>query len=184
MTRIPDATRETVPQEFVESFDDVLRSNNGRVSGPTSITINSPEMAKRRGVLTNYLRYETKFERKYLELAIITTARLMDCPYVWNAHAPAARKEGISDGVIEALRENKSLPNMEPAEAAIVSYATEFYTTHRVTERTFNSALELFGTQYLVEITSLMGHYAQTAFILNAFEVPISNDSTEPRLSI
>jgi 4-carboxymuconolactone decarboxylase len=184
MARIPEATRDTVPNEFVEAFDDVLNSSNGRISGPTSITINSPEMAKRRGTLTNYLRYETQFARKYLELAIITTARLMDCPYVWNAHAPAARKEGISESVIQSLRDKKTLPDMEPAESVIIKYATEFYTTHQVTQGTFDTAIAIFGVQYLVEITSLMGHYAQTAFILNAFDVQISNDSTEPRLSV
>jgi hypothetical protein len=29
----------------------------------------------------------------------------MDCPYVWNAHAPAARQAGVSEALIEALRE-------------------------------------------------------------------------------
>ena len=104
MSRIPPAERGNIPEHFQSSYDAVLDSNNGRVSGPTSITINSPEMAKRRGGLTNYLRYETQFEKKYQELAIITTARLMDCAYVWNAHAPAARKEGIADELINALR--------------------------------------------------------------------------------
>jgi len=139
-------------------------------------------MAKRRGALTNYLRYGTQFEKKYQELAIITTARLMDCAYVWNAHAPAARKEGIADELINALRERKPLPEMSDQENIIITYATEFYTTHKITQTTFDKALSLFGTQYLVELTTLMGHYAQTAFILNAFDVQIAADSNEPRL--
>ena len=182
MSRIPPAERGNIPEHFQSSYDAVLDTNNGRVSGPTSITINSPEMAKRRGALTNYLRYETQFEKKYQELAIITTARLMDCAYVWNAHAPAARKEGIADELINALRERKPLPEMSDQENIIITYATEFYTTHKITQTTFDKALSLFGTQYLVELTTLMGHYAQTAFILNAFDVQIAADSNEPRL--
>jgi alkylhydroperoxidase family enzyme len=48
----------------------------------------------------------------------------MDCPYVWNAHAPAARRAGVSDALIDALRERRPLPPMSPAEAAVVNYAT------------------------------------------------------------
>ena len=184
MARIADAMRENIPEQFRNAYDAVMDDNNGRLSGPTSITINSPEMAKRRGTLTSYLRYETQFEKKYLELAIITTARLMDCPYVWNAHAPAARREGISDGLIDALRERKPIPMVSEEENIIIAYATEFYTTHKVADSTFEKALNLFGTQYLVEITTLMGHYAQTAFILTAIDVAIAPDSKEPRLPV
>ncbi len=83
MARVPEVSRDQLPEEFKEAYDAVLEANNGRVSGPTSITVNSPEMARRRGHLTNYLRYETTIPQNLLELAIITTARAMDCKYVW-----------------------------------------------------------------------------------------------------
>ena len=65
--------------------------------GPNSITVNSPEMARRRTHLTSYLRFESTFPKRIQELAILATARAFDCPYIWNAHAPAARSEGVSD---------------------------------------------------------------------------------------
>ena len=115
MARVPEVTREGLPEELREAFDQVLEANGGRVSGPTSITVNSPEMARRRGHLTSYLRYETSISQNILELAIITAARAMDCAYVWNAHAPAARRAGVSDSVIDALREKQPLPEHERA---------------------------------------------------------------------
>ncbi len=47
--------------------------------------------------------YETTFPRHIQELAILVTARAMDCPYVWNAHAPAARQAGVPDALLEAI---------------------------------------------------------------------------------
>ena len=183
MARLPTVTREMVPPEFQDAYDE-LTANGAILTGPYSITINSPEMARRRNHLTHYLRYETTFPRRILELAIITTAREMDCPYVWNAHAPAARREGISDALINALRDRQPLPAMSPDEKAVVDYAVEFYRTHQVSPATFNAALEQFGPQHLVELTSLMGHYAQTAFILNAFAVDLPAGTTEPLLPV
>jgi len=185
MARLPVVKRDQVPEQFREAFDEVTAASGGVItSGPGSITINSPEMARRRSRLTSYLRYETTFPKSIQELAIITTARAMDCPYIWNAHAPAARQAGVSDALIDALRERRPLPAMNAAEAAVVNYATEFYQTHKVSQQTFQAALDQFGAQHLTELTALMGNYAQTAFFLNAFEVQLPEQRTEPLLPV
>lgn len=185
MARTPFVTRDQVPEQFREAFDAVTAESGGMItSGPGSITLNSPEMALRRNHLTHYLRYETTFPKRIQELAIITTARAMDCPYIWNAHAPAARQAGVSDALIDAIRERHPLPAMQADEAAVVDYATEFFRTHKVSQGTFQTALETFGAQHLAELTALMGHYAQTAFFLNAFEVQLPANRTEPLLPV
>jgi 4-carboxymuconolactone decarboxylase len=185
MARLPIVKRDQIPEQFRAAFDELTAESNGVIaSGPGSITINSPEMARRRNHLTSYLRYETTFPKKIQELAIITTARAMDCPYVWNAHAPAARRAGVSDALIDALRERRPLPPMSSDEAAIVNYAMEFFQTHKVSQKTFEAVLEQFGAQHLTELTTLMGHYAQTAFILNAFDVQLPEQRTEPVLPV
>lgn len=185
MARLPTVKRDQVPEQFREAFDELTAATGGVISGgPGSITINSPEMARRRAHLTGYLRYETTFPKRVQELAIIATARAMDCPYVWNAHAPAARKAGVSDAVVDALRDRKPLPPLAQDEAAVINYVTEFYQTHKVSQETFQAALDQFGPQHLVELTALMGNYAQTAFILNAFEVQLPEQRTEPVLPV
>lgn len=185
MARLPIVTRDQVPEQFRQAFDEVTAESGGVIaSGPGSITINSPEMARRRNHLTHYLRYETTFPKRIQELAILTTARAMDCPYIWNAHAPAARQAGVSDALITALRERLPLPTLQADEAAVIRYATEFFQTHKVSQPTFQAALEQFGAQYLTELTALMGHYAQTAFFLNAFEVQLPEQRSEPVLPV
>ena len=185
MARLPVVTRDQVPEQFREAFDALTAESGGVItSGPGSITINSPEMARRRSHVTSYLRYETTFPKRIQELAIIATARAMDCPYVWNAHAPAARREGVSDALIDALRERRPLPPLSADEAAVINYAMEFFQTHKVSQPTFQAALDQFGAQHLTELTALMGSYAQTAFFLNAFEVQLPEQRTEPVLPV
>ena len=55
---------------------------------------------------------------------------------------------------------------------------------HKVSQATFQTALDQFGIQHLVELSALMSNYAQTAFFLNAFEVTLPEDRTEPVLPI
>jgi len=185
MARLPIVSVDMVPEEFREAFAEVTGPTGGSISGgPGSITINSPEMAKRRNHLTSYLRYETEFPKRIQELAILTTARAMDCQYVWNAHAPAARNAGVAATLVDALRDHRPLPDLAPDEEAIISYGNEFFKTRRVSKAAFDQALELFGAQHLVELTALMGHYAQTCFFVNAFEVELPEQVTEPLLPV
>ena len=185
MARLPVVSRKMVPPEFTEAFDELTAATGGAIGGgPGSITINSPEMARRRGQLTNYLRFESTYPKRIQELAILTTARAMDCQYIWNAHAPAARREGVSDALVDAIRDKRPLPAMAADETAIVDFGREFFDTHKVDGKTFQAALDQFGPQHLVELTALMGHYAQTAFFLNAFEVVLPEDRTETVLPV
>ena len=185
MARLPVVSRDMVPEEFREAFDELTAATGGTITGgPVSITINSPEMARRRGRVSDYLRFESTFPKRIQELAILATARAMDCPYIWNAHAPAARREGITDALVDAIREKQPLPAMAADETAIINFGREFFNTHKVDGETFQAALDQFGPQHLVELTALMGQYAQTAFFLNAFAVELPEERTEPVLPV
>ena len=115
---------------------------------------------------------------------MLTTARAMDCQFIWNAHAARGRHEGLSDALVEALRDKRPLPPLPADEAAAVHYGMEFFSTHKVSQATFQAALDQFGAQGLTELTTLMGYYALLAFNANAFEIDLPAERTEPVLPI
>lgn len=182
MTRVPEVQRESLAEELKEAYDEVLA--NGQPIGPSSITIHSPEMARRRLALSSYMRWELQIDNRITELAILTTARALDCPYVWNAHAPLAPKAGVSQTFVDALRDEQPLPPAPDDETAIVMYALELARRHKVSDETFMKAHAIFGTQRLVELTALIGHYAQNCFLVNAFEVDLPTSINGPVLPV
>jgi len=65
MARVPIVKREQVPGAISRGFRrDHRRKRRSHRLRPRVITINSPEMARRRNHLTSYLRYETTFPRE------------------------------------------------------------------------------------------------------------------------
>ena len=185
MGRLPEVTREALPEELRATFDELIEANGGKMpGGPGSVAIHSPELARRRGPLNSYLRFETSIPPAVLELAILTTARCMDCAYVWNAHVPTARSAGVDDAVIQAVCDDAPLPATGAGESAVVQYGRELFKTHVVGDETFRTALDQFGPLHLVEITAVMGVYAQNAFLLNAFAVDLPSERAEPQLSV
>ena len=115
---------------------------------------------------------------------MLTTAREMDCQFIWYAHAPAARKAGIRDEIVDNLRDKKGLPSLSPEEAAIVNYGQEYFRTRRVSQANFDAAVSSFGVRGTVELTNLFAYYALLAFNINAFEVGIPDDNAEPALPV
>ena len=150
--------------------------------GPGSVMIHVPKVHQAATALNDQLRRDSSLSARILELAMIVTAREMDCQHIWNAHAGPARNAGVPDALIDALREKKELPRLTPEEAAVINYGQEFFRTHRVSRGAFQAALEQFGTRGLVELTLTMGNYSLLAFAVNAFDTNLPPERSEPLL--
>jgi 4-carboxymuconolactone decarboxylase len=131
----------------------------------------SPPLCQRVFDVSNYLRFESELAPAQRELATIVTAREKDCPYVWAAHAPAARKEGIDDSVIAEVRIRGSAEALPPSQRDIIAYAREMLTSHRVSQDLFDRLRDEHGVSWLVELTALVGHYGMVTGVLNATEI-------------
>ena len=187
MARIPAATRESVPENQRDAYDQIVDQRGGTppAGGPIAIMINVPEITKRGEHLRAYLRGEdSSLSLKVRELAMLVTAREWDCQYIWYAHAASGRKSGLSDALVDSLRDKKELEGLSPDESAVVSYGREFFRTHQVSQATFDAARTLFGVRGLTELTNLMGYYALLAFNVNAFGEETPTGGPEPLLPV
>ena len=66
----------------------------------------------------------------------------------------------------------------------MVDLGREFFETHRVSQEAFQQALDQFGAQGLVELTTLMGYYAMLAFNANAVDLGLPHDLAEDPLPV
>ena len=184
MTRLPEVTRDAVAEELRGAFDALIADSGGTVPlGPGAVAALSPEMALRRRPMSNYVRWELTLPRHVQELAILATARCMDCAYVWNAHAGPAREAGVSAALVDALRDRSPLPAMAPDELAVVTFVTEMLNGRRVSQGAYDTALREFGLRQTVDLIALVGQYVTNACFLNAFEVALP-ETSEPVLPL
>ena len=185
MARLPLASRENVPENQRAAFDEIVKSL-GSVPrfGPGSVILNVPHAHQRLMGFNRFLRSESSLPKKLQELAMIVTARELDCQYIWNAHAASAREAGVGNATVDALRECKELPRLPDDETAVVRFAQEFFRTHRVSRGTFQLALEQLGKQGAVELGLFLGNYASLALMVNSFDVDLPPDRKEPLMPV
>ena len=83
MARLPIATRESVPEAQRTVFDEIVKSL-GSVPryGPGSVMIHVPQAHLWATGLNHYLRDESSVPKKIQELAMLVTARELDCQHI------------------------------------------------------------------------------------------------------
>ncbi len=185
MARLPIATRESVPEDQRDDFDDIVQSLGSVPQyGPGSALIHVPAAARLQTGLNDYLRYESSLPNKVRELAMLVTAREMDCEYIWNAHAGLARNAGVPDHLVDGIRDKKELEGLAPDEVAVLQLGRELLRTHHASRGAFQAGQEQFGLRGVVELVLILGDYSQLALVINAFDTDLPPNRTEPLLPI
>jgi 4-carboxymuconolactone decarboxylase len=175
--RVTPLTRRDQVQERHRAIFDTVAEGRGSVRGPFGILMHSPVLCRRHLDVGTFLRFNSRLEADSRELAIIATAREKDCPYIWAAHAPAARQAGIGNAVVSAVRDRGDLAGVPAAERDIVDYTRQLAKDNAVAPVLFDRLQGRHGVPWLVELTCLIGHYGIVASILNAFEVAPAPDA-------
>jgi len=167
---VPLIAREQVAEADRATFDAVAKAR-GVLRAPFGILMHSPKFCMLVSEVSRYLRHRSLVQAEARELCVIAVAREKDCPYVWASHVVAARKAGVSEPAIAAVRERGALTALAQDEADIIDYVRQLQRSHRVTQALFDRLCARHGIPWLVELTALIGHYGMVTAQLNAFEV-------------
>ena len=176
--RLPAIKRDELDDAGKKLFD---ARGNLDAFGPAPIRLYSDAVAEHMGAVNDYLRYKAGLDPRLIQLMILATARENDCLYVWTAHEPQALKAGVPLDVIDVVRYRKPLDGLAEKDAVIIQLARGAVGKHRVDSDVAAHAMRLFGKQGMVNYVSLMGDYAATTVLLNAFDQHIRPADT-PRL--
>jgi len=163
--RLPSVKREMLTDEGKKLFD---KSNGGY--GPLRIALHSETVAIHDDALNDYLRRHAGIEGKFVELAILVTAREINSEYEWTAHEPAALKAGLEPQVIDIVKYRKPVAGIAEKEAAIIQLGREAMGRHEVSSGTAARAMNLFGAEETVNIVSLMGNYFSLGMLAVTFD--------------
>ena len=181
MPRIPLISPESdLNAEQKRVLEGLLGSRGGRIPGPYRFTLHCPEITELMHPFGEVLRLRSTFPLRLSELVIIVTARMWDCDYVFQAHAPNAVKNGLPQSVVDALERNERPKFEKEDEEAIYDYLTELFENHAISDKTHARAKALFGVPGVTEMTLLSGYYGVVAMTLLAHEMPLPEGVKPP----
>jgi len=181
MPRIPMLSLEEMTPEQLAVQEAYASGPRAKpISGPTLAAIHAPEIALRQQHLGAILRYGTGFPPRLSELAILVTARYWSAGVEWYHHAPAARRGGLAEEVIEAIRLGRTPEAMAADERAVYDFVRGMHYDKRVSDAVYQRVVELFGVTGVVELTALIGYYALVAININAHRLELPDGEPWP----
>jgi 4-carboxymuconolactone decarboxylase len=165
----PITSKDQVPARDHAVVDGILQSR-GALQGPFTMFLHSPELAGRVAHLGAYVRFEGSLDMRVRVLAAMTVARELDALYVWGAQTGAARRLGVPESAITAIREKHSR-GLAPEDAQVVDFTRQLLRAHRVDDATARAVRARFGDDQFIQLTGAIGYYSLLAMTVNACEL-------------
>src|SRR5881398_438021 len=170
MARLQPITgKEQVPEKH-HAIVDAIAQSRGAIQGPFTMFLHCPELAGRVAHLGAFVRFEGSLDMRVRLLAAMTVAREPEAMYVWGAQTGGARRLGVPEATITAIRDNHSR-GVPPEDAQIVDFTRQLLRKHRVDDALFKAMQARFGNDELVQLTTAIGYYSLLAMTVNAFEL-------------
>lgn len=184
-SRLPLVQRSTLTGEALRVYDAVAGKDadgNPRPTapmGPAATSLYSIGIAGPMDALNKFVRL-IKVGPAMYQLCSIIAAREFDEPYEWNSHEGGARRAGVSEKAIEAVKFNRSLDGVMAKEALVIEFGRAlFRDQHRVSSELYARVVKEFGQEGMYELTSAMADYAMAAIMLHAVDQHVPNPTAE-----
>ena len=120
------------------------------------------------------LKNQTGLPSRLLEIAVLVTAREMDCQYEWTQWEKDGRNTNdprhIEQSTIDIIKYNKPVTGLGEKETAIIAFGREMFGEKKVSSATFAEVLRLFGPRLTVDIVELMAGYSACRTEMTAFD--------------
>lgn len=150
-----------------------LVHDDGALTGPFNAMLLNPPVGTALQALGSALRYDGVLDDRAREIAILLVATAWDSAFERYAHEAVARRIGLEEHHLEALRHG-STHTLEGTEAVVAQVTLALVRDARLTGTELQTAREHLGDDGLYELTVLVGYYGALALQLRVFgdEVP------------
>ena len=171
-SRIPRVHRQDLDPEGQKVWDSL--SGNSPDRGPCcvfGVAMHNPAMADALFKLRNSVVRDGTLGSHITEIAILTGTREEQMSSnEWTGHEAAARKAGVDQATIDAIKQRQDLAGIPEKDALVIRFGRELFRDRHISSETFAKALEVFGRRGTVELIGLMGDYAMVALMLEAVD--------------
>jgi 4-carboxymuconolactone decarboxylase len=155
--------------------DLVRRRRGGALRALDEVLLLSPPVAEGWSAMLSAIRGELSLDPALRELVILRIAVLNKADYEWVAHEPVARRSGVTDAQISAVRDAAGLREAAavfgPLECAVLAYADAMTRDVTVSPEIFDAVAAALDPRQLVELTAVIGTYNMVSRFIVAMDL-------------
>jgi 4-carboxymuconolactone decarboxylase len=173
------------PDEWEGDIKQILEAVPGGVENRLGENNIFPTFARHPDLFRAWLRFggymltSGRLPGRDRELLILRTAVNCESSYEWGQHVRISLAGGLDRETIDRVLQGPNAEGWTQHEAALLRAADELHGDSRISDETWASLAENYGTEDLVEATMVVGHYIMLAGALNSFGVEL-DEGLEP----
>lgn len=181
-SRLAPMTLESLTPDQRAVYDAINRPPRGKLgfNGPYAAYIKAPGIGGPAQELGAAIRFTVECPENFQKIASCVVGQYHQAKFEFAAQTPYARKAGLSEPVIEALRTGETPDFDDPNEHLIYDFCRQLVTVRRVDDDVYARARDLLGETQLVELVATIAYYTTVCITLNAFEVPLADGMEDP----
>lgn len=158
-------------QEENQLIAEIKARRGGALLNLDKVLLHSPALARGWNHFLGAVRRETKLPGALRELAILRVAMLNQAHYEFIQHAPEARREGVTEAAIAAIREQVLGPVFSRLERRVLEYTDAMTRDIRVPQPLFDAVCAELGEQQIVELSLTIAAYNMVSRFLEAMQI-------------
>jgi alkylhydroperoxidase family enzyme len=147
-----------------------ITRERGKVLNLYGMLLHSPPVAEGWLAFLTAIRQKCKLSGRMRELVIMRIAVINGADYEFTQHVPFARKEGISDAQIDALKSGR-LEAFDAVERSVLAYCDSMTRDIHVPQALFEAIRPHFSEREIVELTATIAAYNLVSRFLEALQV-------------
>lgn len=176
MARIPYA--DTTHPDHREAAE-TIRASRKKVGHLHRMLLHAPPIAQGWIAMFDAIRWKSTLSGKLREMVICRIAAINGASYEWNAHAPIALAEGMTQAQLDALPAWEGSALFDATERAALAYCDAMTKHVHVPEEVAKTVRDLFPPRQLVELTATIAGYNCVSRVLEALEIKGSDPLPE-----
>lgn len=174
MAPLPDITDQLTGEDRA-GYERMLASRRAHgvgLYGPYTVLLHNVPLAERIEHLGSFYKFESGLPRRTYQLVVLAFAGMVGSEFEWKDHVPHARAAGIGDDVIDALHRGDRTA-LDDDDATVLACVDAAMAYRSLPEGTQARAIELLGTDGLLEVVTLAGFYSMIAAVNACFDVSL-----------
>ncbi|MFC7264378.1 carboxymuconolactone decarboxylase family protein [Streptomyces lutosisoli] len=151
-----------------------IRERRGGTLRPLDrMLLHSPQLADGWNSLLGAVRQRIALPADIRELVVLRIAVLNRAAYEWTAHEPEARRAGLDDTQLAAVRTENAAehPELDARHRRVIAYTDAMTRDVHVPEGLFDALRAYFSDRELVELTATVAAYNMVSRFLVALDV-------------
>ena len=133
-----------------------------------------PDLAKRWLVFSNHVLFKSTLPPREREIAILRIGWLCQSEYEWAQHKIIGADAGLLATEIEEIKKGPE-GQWNALDSLILSATDELHHEKKISEATWNSLLEHWNEQQLMDLVFAVGQYTLVSMALKTFEVQLDD---------